>query len=62
MKIVTNLDGKEQKIELEADAIYSLTAKEALRIIDNALSLGEISYVIKELQEKYFSDNEEEEE
>lgn len=62
MKIVTNLDGKEQKTELDADVVYSLTAKEALRIIENGLSLGGISYVIKELQEKYFNDSEEEEE
>ncbi|WP_273403184.1 hypothetical protein [Campylobacter avium] len=62
MKIVTILDGKEQKTELDADVVYSLTAKEALRIIENALSLGGISYVIKELQEKYFNDSEEEEE
>lgn len=62
MKIVTNLDGKEQRTELDADVVYSLTAKEAVKIIENALSLGEISYVIKELQEKYFNDSEEEEE
>lgn len=62
MKILTNLDGKEQKIELDADVICSLTAKEAVRIIENTLSVGGISYVIKELQEKYFNDSEESEE
>lgn len=62
MKITINLDGKEQKIELDANAICSLKAEEVLRIINNTLSLGEISYVIKELQEKHFNGNEEEEE
>lgn len=34
MKIVANLDGQEQKIELDANVIFSLKAEEVLRIKD----------------------------